>query len=79
MNQILIDSISHLSIQNGVLRIECDATHPDGQVRASGTLLIPGPAANQVLKALVQGMQGLEKKLIEAQQQAAAAAPAAEA
>lgn len=67
MNQILIDSISNLSIHNGVLRIQCDAAQPDGQIRPSGELVIPGPAANQVLNALIRGMQGLEKKLQELQ------------
>ena len=74
MTQILIDSITNLSIHNGVLRIECDATGPDGQTSPSGVLIVPGPAANQVLNALVRGMQGLEKKLLEQQQPAPPAA-----
>lgn len=78
MTQILIDSISNLSIHNGVLRIQCDAAHPDGQIRSSGELIIPGAAANQVLTALVRGMQELEKKLQDLQH-AAPPAPAADA
>jgi len=67
MNQILIDSIANLSIHNGVLRIACVAAGPDGQAQPSGTLVIPGMAATQVLNALVKGTQELEKKLREQQ------------
>jgi hypothetical protein len=73
MNQILIDSIANLSVHNGVLRIECVALGPDGQPQSSGTLVIPGLAANQVLNALIRGTQELEKKLREQQQPAASA------
>lgn len=65
MNQVLIDAISNLSIHNGVLRIECVAAGPDGQPRPSGTLVIPGAVAAQVLQALINGTQELEKKLRE--------------
>jgi hypothetical protein len=65
MNQVLIDAVTNLSIHNGVLRIECVAAGPDGQQRPSGTLVIPGAVAAQVLQALINGTQELEKKLRE--------------
>ena len=72
MTKILIDGISNLAINNGVLRIECVAVGADGQQHPSGTLVIPGPVAGQVLQALIDGTQGLEKKLREQQQMPAA-------
>jgi hypothetical protein len=69
MNQILIDAVASLSIHNGVLRIECSAAGPDGKPHPSGTLVIPGAVAGQILQALINGMQELEKKLREHQQQ----------
>ena len=72
MSQILVDSISTITIHNGVLRIECHATGADGQNHVSGTLVIPGAAANRVMNELIGGMQQLEKKLVE---QTAPAAP----
>ena len=68
MTQVLIDAIGGLSIHNGVLRIECVAVGADGQPHPSGTLVIPGAVATQVVQALINGTQELEKKLIEQQQ-----------
>ena len=65
MTQILVDAVTNLSIHNGVLRIECMAVGPDGKQHPSGTLVIPGAVAVQVLQALINGTQELEKKLRE--------------
>lgn len=65
MNQTLIDGIANISIQNGVVRIDCVAAGADGQARPSGTLVIPGGIIGPVLNALVQGVQELDKKLRE--------------
>ena len=51
-----------------MLRIECVAVGADGQQRPSGTLVIPGAVATQVLQALINGTQELDKKLREQQQ-----------
>lgn len=69
MSHLLVDGISNLSITNGVLRVECTATGADGQPHPSGTLVIPGPVAGQVLQALINGTQELEKKIREQQAQ----------
>jgi hypothetical protein len=68
MNQILIDSIASLSIDNGVLRIGCMAAGAEGKLQPSGTLVIPGAVAAQVINALIKGGQELDKKLREQQQ-----------
>ena len=65
MTQILVDAINSISIHNGLLRIECTAVGPDGKPQPSGTLVIPGAGAGQVLQALINGTQELEKKLRE--------------
>ena len=68
MALLLIDAIAGLTVHNGVLRIECMAVGPDGQPHPSGTLVIPGAAANQVLNGLIQGTKELDKKRREQQQ-----------
>jgi hypothetical protein len=68
MTQVLIDAITNLSIHNGVLRIECAAVGADGQPHPSGTLVIPGAVAGQVLQAVINGTQEIDKKLREQQQ-----------
>ena len=67
MSQILIDAITNLTIHHGVVRIECAAVGADGRQHPSGALLIPGPVAAQVLQALINGTQELEKKIREQQ------------
>ncbi len=69
MIQILIDGITNIAFHSGILRIECATVSPDGKPHPSGTLIIPGPVAGQVLQALIKGTQELEKKMREQQQQ----------
>ena len=69
MAQILVDGISNITLHSGVLRIECATVGPDGKPHPTGTLVIPGAVAGQVLQALIKGTQELEKKLREQQQQ----------
>jgi len=73
MTQILIDGITNISFHSGVLRIECATVGPDGKPHPSGTLIIPGAVAGQVMQALINGMKELEKKVREQQQQMPAA------
>ena len=76
MTQILIDGVTNISLHSGVVRIECTTVGADGKPHTSGTLVIPGPAAAQVLQALIRGTQELEKKVREQQQQMPAAGSA---
>jgi hypothetical protein len=69
MTRILIDVITNITFHSGVVRVECGTVAPDGKPHPSGSLLIPAPVARQVLQALIQGMQELEKKMREAQEQ----------
>ncbi len=70
MSVILIDGLKTVGFHNGILRIECVQAGPNGEERSSGTLLIPGNQAGQVLKSLVEATQQLEKRLREQQQAA---------
>ena len=71
MSVTLIDGLKMIAYHNGILRIDCVAAGPNGEERPSGTLLIPGNQARQVLVALVNATQELEKRMREqaAQQQ----------
>ena len=71
MSVILIDGLKTVGFHNGILRIECIQAGSSGEERSSGTLLIPGNQAGQVLKSLVEATQELEKRLREQQQSAA--------
>lgn len=75
MSVTLIDSVKSVTFHNGVLRVDCFAAGPNNEERLSGTLLIPGGQARQVLNALVNATQELERRVREqqvAQQQPAA-------
>ena len=69
MSFTLIDGIKAVSYHNGVVRIDCVSTGPNNEERPSGTLVIPGPRAGQIVQALTQAMQELGNKLREQQQQ----------
>ena len=71
MTQVLVDGIASISLHNGILRIECTTVGPDGKSHPSGTLVIPGAIAAQVMDTLVNGMQELDKKIKEQLQPAA--------
>ncbi len=75
MTITLIDSVKAITVQNGVVRIDCIAAGPNNEERPSGTLLIPANRAGHVLQSLAQAMQELEKKAREQAQQQAAAKP----
>ena len=55
MSVILIDGLKTVGFHNGILRIECVQAGPNGEERSSGTLLIPGNQAGQVLKVAGRG------------------------
>ena len=69
MSFTLIDGIKAVSYHNGVVRIDCVSTGPNNEERPSGTLVIPGPRAGQIVQALTQALQELSNKLREHQQQ----------
>ncbi len=73
MSMTLIDGIKTVTFHNGVLRIDCIAAGPNNEERPSGTLLIPANQAKQVLLALVNATQELEKRIREQVEQAEAA------
>ncbi len=62
MSQILIDSITNVTLANGVVRVDCVAAGPNNEQRSSGTLLSPGPQAGAVLNALINAVQELQRK-----------------
>jgi hypothetical protein len=71
MSQLFADSITNITLHGGVLRVEFAAVGPEGKLSPTGVLIIPGPAAPQVLQTLIKGTQELAEKLREshAQQQ----------
>ena len=71
MTQILIDGIMNITFHGGVVRIECATVGPDGKPHPSGILMIPGATAGSVMQALNNGMQELQKKIKEHQEQQA--------
>jgi hypothetical protein len=76
MTQILVDSIANITLHAGLVRVDCVAAGPSGKTQPSGTLLIPGAVAGQVLQSLIKGTQEIEKKLREQAQAAPVAGKA---
>jgi hypothetical protein len=79
MSVILVDRIGAVVFHNGVLRIDCIATGPNGEDRPAGTLLLPLNQAGAVLRSLIGAAQEVDRRLREQIRQAAAAQGAAQA
>lgn len=73
MSVILVDRIGAVVFHNGVLRIDCIATGPNGEDRPAGTLLLPLNQAGAVLRSLIGAAQEVDRRLREQIRQAAAA------
>jgi hypothetical protein len=68
MTTTLIDGFKAVSLQNGIVRIDCFEGGPNNEERLSGTLLISANRVGQIVQALTQSLQELDKKIREQQQ-----------
>ena len=53
MTAIVIDRVGAIVLQNGILRVDCIISGPNGEERPSGTLIIPANQVPAVLQSLV--------------------------
>jgi hypothetical protein len=75
MTAIVIDRIGAIVLQNGILRVDCIVSGPNGEERPSGTLIIPANQVPAVLQSLVGATQELDRRLREQAAQSASAQP----
>ncbi len=71
MSVIMADGIGAVVFHNGILRIECVSAGADRKGHPSGTILIPAPQVNAVLKALIAATSEVEQQLRNQVKQAA--------
>jgi len=62
---MLVENLGHVTFVNGILRIQCVQVDPEGKLRESGIIEIPGGNVNGVLNALISASQSIEDKLNE--------------
>ncbi|MFO1084349.1 MAG: hypothetical protein U1E21_07290 [Reyranellaceae bacterium] len=65
MSMIMVDGIKDIVFHNGIVRIDCLAAGPNGEQRASGTIVIPANVTGPILQSLANAMQELDKKIRE--------------
>ena len=63
--QIPLDGIKAISIQNGLLRVDCVAAGPNREEQSSGTLLMAVNQIGSILRGLKQATQELDTTLRE--------------
>lgn len=63
---MIIEQIGAATFSNGLVRIQALATGPDGQVRESGVIEVPGNIVAEVVNNLVKTLNTLETQLSEA-------------
>ena len=68
MEQILVDKIGTVSVTNGLVRIQCQASGADGELRTSGEMVVPASQFGPLIGALQQVGKQLQEKLAESRQ-----------
>jgi|TARA_B100001146_G_C16178925_1_gene433712 hypothetical protein len=63
---MIIEQIGAATFANGLVRIQALAAGPDGQVRESGVIEVPGNIVAEVVNTLVKTLNTLETQLSEA-------------
>ena len=64
---MIIEQIGSATFANGLVRIQALAAGPDGQVRESGVIEVPGNIVAEVVNNLVKTLNTLETQLAEAE------------
>ena len=64
---MIIEQIGAATFANGLVRIQGLCAGPDGQVRESGVIEVPGNIVAEVVNNLVNTLKSLESQLSEAE------------
>jgi hypothetical protein len=65
MQILLVDGIKDVVLHNGVVRVDCVSAGPNGQEKASGTLLIPANIVGPLIQTLANALTELDKRIRE--------------
>jgi len=63
---MILEQIGAATFSNGIVRLQALCTGPDGNVRESGVIEVPGNIAAEVVNNLVKTLNSLESQLSEA-------------
>tara|TARA_B100000427_G_scaffold327950_1_gene339906 strand:+ start:4869 stop:5126 length:258 start_codon:yes stop_codon:yes gene_type:complete len=63
---MIIEQVGAATFANGLVRIQCLYTGPDGQAKESGVIEVPGNIVAEVVNNLVNTLNTLESQLSEA-------------
>jgi len=64
---MILEQIGAATFSNGIVRLQALCTGPDGKVRESGVIEVPGNIAADVVNNLVTTLNSLESQLSEAE------------
>tara|TARA_B100000131_G_scaffold240304_1_gene232585 strand:+ start:119 stop:373 length:255 start_codon:yes stop_codon:yes gene_type:complete len=64
---MIIEQIGAATFSNGLVRIQCLTTGPDGQARESGVIEVPGNVVAEVVNNLASTLNSLESQLSAAE------------
>lgn len=65
---MIIEQIGAATFANGLVRIQGLSAGPDGQIRESGVIEVPGNIVAEVVNNLVNTLNSLESQLSEAEE-----------
>ena len=62
---MIVEGLGSITFVNGILRVQLTAIDPDGKIRETGTIEIPGTKVADVIQGLAGAAQGISNKLNE--------------
>jgi len=62
---MIVEGIGSVTFVNGILRVQLTSIDPEGKVRESGIMEIPGSKVGDIIQGLANSSQGISDKLGE--------------
>tara|TARA_Y100000768_G_C23919993_1_gene654419 strand:+ start:235 stop:498 length:264 start_codon:yes stop_codon:yes gene_type:complete len=60
---MIVEGLGSVTFVNGILRVQLTAIDPDGKVRESGIVEIPGAKVGDIIQGLANAAQGISDKI----------------
>ncbi len=60
---MIVEGLGSVTFVNGILRVQLTAIDPDGKIRETGIMEIPGGKVGDVIQGLANAAQGISDKI----------------
>jgi len=60
---MIVEGLGSVTFVNGILRVQLTAIDPDGKIRETGIMEIPGGKVGDIIQGLANAAQGISDKM----------------